>query len=347
MQTFELKPGKLTINNIKSLLNSHQSISVIDSAWYEVNDAEKVVHDIIRKNKTVYGINTGCGLLAHTKIKANNLADLQRRILLSHAAGTGELLADDIVKLILLFKVNSLARGHSGVRPIIIETLLQFYNQGIYPCVPAKGSVGASGDLAPLAHLCLPLIGEGQVRYQGNIISGREALELIHQQPINLAPKEGLALINGTQVSTAIAIYYLLQAERLLNAAIKIGALTVDAASGSVVPFDARIHDIRGQHGQIMVAKQLRELLAGSDILAAHQLCDKIQDPYSLRCQPQVLGACLDNFRHAETILATEANAVTDNPLIFAEENDILSGGNFHAAPVAQIADLLAIVITE
>lgn len=347
MQAFKIAPGNLTLNEIKSLLGHSQKISLIDSAWSNIQASEQVINNIVQQGKTVYGVNTGFGLLAHTKIDTNDLAELQYKILLSHAAGTGELLSDEIVKLSLLLKINSLARGFSGVRPIIIETLIKFYNAEIYPCVPAKGSVGASGDLAPLAHLCLPLIGEGQVRHYGKIISSGEALKLINQDPIRLAPKEGLALINGTQISTAIAIFYLLQAKNLFDSAIKIGALTIDAASASIKPFDERIHAIRGQRGQITVAAQLKQLLQDSGILVAHQHCGKIQDPYCLRCQPQVMGACLDNLQHAETILIIEANAVSDNPLVFAEAGEVLSGGNFHAEPVAQIADLLAIAIAE
>lgn len=347
MQKTELTPGKLTFKQIKNLLDNHEEISLIASAWTAIQASAKLVNDVVQQEKIVYGINTGFGILAHTQIETKNLAELQRKILLSHAAGTGDLLSDEIVKLILLLKINSLARGFSGVRPIIIETLIKFCNARVYPCVPAKGSVGASGDLAPLAHVCLPLIGEGSARYQGKIISGQDALKMIDQQPLTLAPKEGLALINGTQVSTAIAIFHLLEAKQLLNAAIKIGALSIDAASASIKPFDEKIHAIRGQVGQIEVAKQLRSLLQNSPILDAHKDCSKIQDPYCLRCQPQVIGACLDNLQHAENILMIEANGVTDNPLVFANEKEILSGGNFHAEPVAQVADLMAIAISE
>jgi histidine ammonia-lyase len=345
--TIELAVGNLSLSDINHLLETNASISLPASAWTAIKAAEEVVHDVIQQDKTVYGINTGFGLLANTKILAHDLEDLQRRILLSHAAGVGDLLPTTIVQLILLLKINSLARGYSGVRPIIIETLVQFYNHGIYPCIPSKGSVGASGDLAPLAHLSLPLIGEGMAHYQNKMISGAEALKIIQQTPLKLAPKEGLALINGTQVSTAIALVHLLEAQNLLSAAITIGAVTVDSACGSATPFNARIHEIRGQQGQIKVAEKLRSLLHGSDILSSHINCERVQDPYCLRCQPQVLGACLDNLLHAEHVLTIEANAVPDNPLIFADEGVILSGGNFHAEPVAQVADLMAIAIAE
>jgi histidine ammonia-lyase len=303
--------------------------------------------DIIEKEEIVYGINTGFGLLANTAISRSDLKTLQRRILLSHAAGTGDFLDDEIVKLILLFKINSLARGYSGVRPLLIETLIELYNNKIYPCVPAKGSVGASGDLAPLSHLCLPLIGEGTARINGEIVSGEMALNQIGKKPLELAPKEGLALINGTQVSTAMAYHKLIKAQNLLTTSLITGALSVDAAKGSKRAFLPGIHQARGQRGQIDVAEQLLALLQGSKILESHEDCGRVQDPYCLRCQPQVLGACLDNIRHVEDILIIEANAVTDNPLIFVEDKAIYSGGNFHAEPVAQAADILAIALAE
>lgn len=340
-------PGKLTTDDIRNLSQSTIQIELDPSCWIKISEAELFVKKIISDKKTVYGINTGFGLLANTSISSADLKTLQHRILLSHAAGMGELLSDEIVKLILLFKINSLARGFSGVRPLIIETLIEFYNKGIYPCIPCKGSVGASGDLAPLAHLSLPLTGEGTVRYQGEILSGTEALGLIGKQPLELDPKEGLALINGTQVSTAIAFYYLLQAQKLLSASVVISALSVDAAMGCDTAFHPRIHEARGQDGQILVAKVLRELLADSDIRKSHVDCARVQDPYCLRCQPQVVGASLDNIRHVESVLLKEANAVTDNPLIFTDIDSIFSGGNFHAEPVAQAADILAIALSE
>lgn len=348
MQThFTLTPGQLTLVDITHLLKNSIPIVLIDSAWPVITASNGIVQKIIEENKTVYGINTGFGLLAHTRIPIEDLAELQRRILLSHAAGIGELLSDKIVQLILLLKINALAQGYSGVRPLIIERLIQFYNAGIYPCIPAKGSVGASGDLAPLAHLNLPLIGEGQVRYREKILTGQEALQILKQEPLTLAPKEGLALINGTQVSTAIALHHLLTAKTLLEAEVIIGAMMVDAAAASDMPFHARIHEARGQRGQIEVAQKFNTLLKGSDILASRHLSHKVQDPYSLRCQPQVLGASLDNIYYTEQILMIEANAVTDNPLILTEEEIIVSGGNFHAEPVAQVADLLAIALSE
>ncbi|MBY0545545.1 MAG: histidine ammonia-lyase, partial [Gammaproteobacteria bacterium] len=241
--------------------------------------------------------------------------------------------------------INSLARGYSGVRPLIIEMLTDFYNHRIYPCIPAKGSVGASGDLAPLAHLSLPLIGEGSARFESKTISGQEALQCIGADRVSFCPKEGLALLNGTQVSTAIALFYLLKTKKLLNAAIKIGALCFDAAMGCVIPFSAEIHELRGQLGQKKVAERLRQLLANSEI--TQNKPPRVQDPYCLRCMPQVLGTCWDNLTHINSILAIEVNAVTDNPLIFSDTHSILSGGNFHAAPIAQAADFMAIILAE
>lgn len=347
LNTVILKPGNLTPEMIRTLHGNHHHLELDKSCWTKIKASEGFVNHIIETEQTVYGINTGFGLLANTSISPKDLKVLQRKILLSHAAGTGELLSDEIVKLILLFKINGLARGFSGVRPVIIETLLQFYNHEIYPCVPGKGSVGASGDLAPLAHLCLPLIGEGEARYQGQVISGLDALKLIKQDPLELAPKEGLALINGTQVSTAIAYNHLLETQNLFHAGLTIAALSVDAAQGCDTAFRPEIHEARGQKGQMDVAASLLERLAGSEIRQSHIDCTRVQDPYCLRCQPQVLGACLDNLRHIEKILHIEANAVTDNPLIFTEKDLICSGGNFHAEPVAQAADLMAIVLAE
>ncbi len=345
--SFTLYPGKLITSDLLALLGTKTQIKLDETAWADIKASNQFVQDIIAKNTTAYGINTGFGLLANTQIEAKDLEDLQRRILLSHAAGVGETLSPEISQLTLLLKINGLACGYSGVRPLVLETLIEFYNHGIFPCMPAKGSVGASGDLAPLAHLALPLIGEGQVHYQNKIISGEEALILIGKSALKLAPKEGLALINGTQVSTAIALTHLFQAYELLQSAVLIGAMTVDAAQGTLAAFHPALHAVRGQAGQILVAQRLSDLLNGSAIMQSHADCSRVQDPYCLRCQPQVLGACLDNFNHALKILMIEANAVSDNPLIFVKEGRIISGGNFHAEPVAQVADLIAIALSE
>lgn len=347
MHVFKLIPGQLTLADIRLLSETTRPIALDKAAWGNVALAEQMVAGFVQTNQTIYGVNTGFGLLAHTAIPVTSLRLLQHHLLRSHAAGVGEHLPAPIVKLILLFKINSLARGYSGVRRVVIERLIQYYNQGIYPCIPCKGSVGASGDLAPLAHLSLALIGEGTVQWKGRVMPAHEALNIQQEAPLELAPKEGLALINGTQASTAIAIYHWLHAQRLLASSIAIGAMSVDAALGSDTPFYPAIHHVRGQRGQIQVARLLFEYLEDSEIRASHQHCTQIQDPYSLRCQPQVIGASLDNLDHVGSILIREANAVTDNPLIFTDTGMVLSGGNFHAEPVAQAADLLAIALSE
>ena len=267
--------------------------------------------------------------------------------MLSHSAGTGPLLDDAVVRLVIALKAASLARGHSGIRWDVIEALFALANAGVMPCIPAQGSVGASGDLAPLAHLSAVLIGEGEATLEGRVMPARDALARAGLRPVSLGPKEGLALLNGTQVSTALALAGLFAAERALAAAFVAGALSLDACLGSDTPFDPRIHAVRGHRGQADAAAIYRSLLDGSAIRASHKDCPRVQDPYSLRCQPQVMGACLDQMRHAASILITEANAVSDNPLVFAETDEILSGGNFHAEPVAFAADNLALAIAE
>jgi histidine ammonia-lyase len=247
----------------------------------------------------------------------------------------------------MILKINGLALGYSGVRRSVLEALVKLVNAGVHPCVPAKGSVGASGDLAPLAHMTAVLLGVGEVRRRGRTISALQGLKAAGLAPMDLAAKEGLALLNGTQVSTALAAAGLFAAEDVFGGALVTGALAVDAAAGSDTPFDARIHAVRGQPGQIEVAKLLQGLLRGSEIRKSHIDCDRVQDPYSLRCQPQVMGAALDMLRFAAGVIEREANAVSDNPLVFARQGEILSGGNFHAEPIAMAADTIAIALAE
>ncbi len=344
---FTLYPGMLGLHDIQQLINSNKKISLDESAHKHIHASVATVNNVISQNKTVYGINTGFSKLANTKIPNDKLIDLQRRIVLSHACGCGELLSDEIVRCILLLKINSLARGFSGIRLEVINALIQLFNHEIYPCIPSKGSVGASGDLAPLAHLSSVLIGYNHARYQGKIISATEALAIAGLNPIELQPKEGLALLNGTQVSTAITLTALLKTKSLLQQAVLIGSLSTDAAMASDAPFNEKLQAVRMQEGQQKIAAMIRDYLDGSEIRQSHVNCDRVQDPYCLRCQPQVLGACLDQINFVETILTREANAVSDNPIVFAEDNAILSGGNFHAEPVALVADNLAIAIAE
>jgi len=309
--------------------------------------AAALVDRIVARGDAAYGINTGFGLLAQTRIPAEQLQLLQRNLLLSHAAGVGEPLPDAVVRLVLVLKINALARGYSGIGQALIDGLIALVDHDVYPLIPSQGSVGASGDLAPLAHMSAALLGIGQVRVGGRVLPAADGLARAGLKPLQLRPKEGLALINGTQVSTALALAGLFGAEELFAAAVAAGAMSVDALKGSDAPFDARIHEARGQPGQIAVARAYQRLMTGSAIRASHRDCSRVQDPYSFRCQPQVMGACLDLMRNVAATLAIEANAVTDNPLLFTGGGEVLSGGNFHAEPVAFAADTLALAIAE
>ncbi|MBW8184989.1 histidine ammonia-lyase [Shewanella nanhaiensis] len=348
MSHLVLKPGTLTLSQIRDISRNKLTLELADEAIADINISSGIVQKIIDESRTVYGINTGFGLLANTKIEDKDLQLLQRSIVLSHAAGTGQYMQDATVRLMMVLKINSLSRGFSGIRLEVINFLIQLVNAEVYPCVPEKGSVGASGDLAPLSHMSLALLGEGEVSYKGQIMSAKEGLEIAGLEPIELAAKEGLALLNGTQASTALALEGLFNAEDLFAASSVIGAMSVEAAMGSRSPFDPRIHAARGQKGQMDAAGLFRHLLGDeSEISLSHVDCEKVQDPYSLRCQPQVLGACLTQIRQAAEVLGTEANGVTDNPLVFQDTGDIISGGNFHAEPVAMAADNLAIALAE
>ena len=347
MPTQRLFPGKLALSTLREIWSAPVRLAVDPAARRGVDAAAATVQSLLSSGRTVYGVNTGFGLLARTRIDAARLTELQRALVLSHSAGTGPMLDDAVVRLVIVTKAASLARGHSGVRWEIIELLLALANAGIVPCIPSQGSVGASGDLAPLAHLAAVMIGEGEARVAGTTVPARDALREAGLQPVVLGPKEGLALLNGTQVSTALALAGLFSAERVLGAAFVAGALSVDACLGSDTPFDPRIQALRGYRGQADAASIYRELLHGSGIRESHKDCPRVQDPYSLRCQPQVMGACLDQMRHAAQVLITEANAVSDNPLVFADAGEIISGGNFHAEPVAFAADNLALAIAE
>ncbi len=342
-----LTPGRLDLNTLRRIADGGGPVSILPAAWERVAASAEVVDKVVRERRVVYGVNTGFGSLARTRIADADVAELQRRLVLSHAVGTGPLLEDRVVRLILAIKANALARGHSGVRRALIEALLSLLNAGVYPAIPAKGSVGASGDLAPLAHLSAALIGTGEVRVEGRLVPAGDGLKRAGLTPLSLAAKEGIALLNGSQVSTALGLVGLFAAQDVFAAALAAGALSTDAAAGSDAPFDARIQAVRGQPGQIRVAAVLRDLLAGSQIRASHLDCDRVQDPYSLRCQPQVMGAVLDHLDFAAGVLEREANAVSDNPLVFPDEDEILSGGNFHAEPVAMAADVIAIALAE
>jgi histidine ammonia-lyase len=343
----DIRAGQLTLPLLRRIYDQPVALRLGAEDRARVGAATALVDKIVSTGDAAYGINTGFGLLAQTRIPTEQLELLQRNLLLSHAAGVGESLPDPVVRLILALKVNALARGHSGISSGLIDALLALLRHEVYPVIPAQGSVGASGDLAPLAHLGTILLGIGQVRVGGKILTAVEGLRLAGLEPSKLRAKEGLALINGTQVSTALALAGLFGAENLLAAAVVAGAMSIDALKASDSPFDDRIHQARGQPGQIAVAREYRELIAGSAIRASHLDCSRVQDPYSFRCQPQVMGACLDLLRQCSVTLRVEANAVTDNPLLFVEQGEVLSGGNFHAEPVAFASDTLALAIAE
>jgi histidine ammonia-lyase len=344
-----IRPGEVSLSFLRKAAGGHFPIALAPAAYKKIDLSQRHIQNIIDAGQTVYSINTGFGALAKVRIGSADFEALQRNLLLSHATGVGRLMDDDIVRLVLLLKINALAQGYSGVRREVVDFLLELYNREIYPCIPEKGSVGASGDLAPLAHLSLPLIGAGQVRVGGKIRDARAELRKQGLRPLRLAPKEGLALINGTQVSAALALRGLFRAEDCFAGAVVAGALTVDAAKGSTTPFDPDIQRVRRQKGQIDIAKIYRGLLRGSAIRKSHDTPDdqKVQDPYCIRCMPQVMGACLDHIRFAAAVFLNEANAVTDNPLIFPETGEVKSGGNFHAEPVAMAADSLALAVAE
>ena len=348
MTVLTIKPGALTLDELQAIHAGTVALAIDASADAGIAASATVVQRAAAGDAPVYGVNTGFGKLAGTRIGAADLATLQLNLIRSHSVGVGTPLAAPVVRLMLALKAASLARGHSGVRPAVIATLVAVHNAGLVPYVPSQGSVGASGDLAPLAHMTLALVGEGEFLVGSERVPALPLLRKAGIAPLVLHAKEGLALINGTQTSTALALHALLSFEPVLEAALVVGALTVDAARGSDSPFDPRIHALRGQPGQIDVARYYRALLAGSAIRRSHeQGDDRVQDPYSLRCQPQVVGACLDQLRHAALVLLREANAVTDNPLVFSEDGAMLSGGNFHAEPVALAADAMAVAIAE
>ncbi len=373
-----LRPGLLTLDELQAIhgqgCDMAQSLVMDPAALTAILASAAVVQRAAEGSAPVYGVNTGFGKLASTRISAEDLATLQRNLIRSHSVGVGDALPAGVMRLMLATKAASLARGFSGVRPVVIDTLLAVHNAGLIPFAPSQGSVGASGDLAPLSHMTLALMGEGEFVVDGQRRPAADVLQAKGIAPLQLRAKEGLALINGTQTSTALALHALFSFEPVLEAALVVGALTVDAARGSDGPFDPRIHALRGQPGQIDVARYYRALLQGSAIRASHQHMrpqtgaerrsppegdvqpwqsqmldgdDRVQDPYCLRCQPQVVGACLDQLRHAALVLLREANAVTDNPLVFAPDGAILSGGNFHAEPVALVADAMACAIAE
>jgi histidine ammonia-lyase len=342
-----LTPGEVPLAAWRDVYRG-AALSLDPRSLPAVMRSERTVAAIVAKGQPVYGINTGFGKLASVRIEAADLETLQRNIVLSHAAGVGAPMPVAVARLMMALKLASLAQGASGVKAATIRMLEQLLAKGLTPVVPCQGSVGASGDLAPLAHMSAAMIGVGAFFVDSKVVPAAEALAAAGLAPLQLGPKEGLALLNGTQFSTAYALAGLFETENLFAAALITGALSTDAARGSDAPFDPRIHRLRRHRGQIEAAEALRRLMAGSAIRASHLVGDeRIQDPYCLRCQPQVMGAVLDLLVQAAATLETEANGVTDNPLVFSDTEEALSGGNFHAEPVAFAADIIAMAICE
>jgi histidine ammonia-lyase len=338
----------LSLDDVRAALAGPIKVDLTARARAQIRRSAETVTRLLATGEAIYGVNTGFGKLAKTRIAAGDLNALQINIVRSHAAGVGAPLAAGVVRLILLMKLNALSQGASGISLAAMEALAALLNADVLPVIPGQGSVGASGDLAPLAHLSLVLIGEGAAMVAGGPVPGAAGLAAAGIGPVALGPKEGLALLNGTQVSTALALSGLIGAERNAAAAMLAGAMSVDAVMGSDTPFDPRIHELRPHPGQKLAAAHFRRLLAGSAIRASHlKGDDRVQDPYSFRCQPQVMGACLDLLANAGRTLMIEANAVSDNPLVFAEDGAVLSGGNFHAEPVAFAADMIAMAVAE
>lgn len=343
-----ITPGAATLSQLEDIYRSDCIVQLDRAFQPAVEAAAERVAAAAAGEAAVYGVNTGFGKLASVRIAPEDTARLQRNLILSHCCGVGEPMPAAVVRLMMALKLLSLGRGASGVRWQIITQIEAFFTKGILPVIPAQGSVGASGDLAPLAHMTAALIGEGKVEFDGRIMPAAEALDAAGLEPLVLGPKEGLALINGTQFSTAFALAGLFEAWTNARAAVVAGALSTDAIMGSTAPFEEEIHALRGHRGQIEVAAALRYLMAGSAIRESHLDGDKrVQDPYCIRCQPQVTGAAVDLLRQAARTLEIEANAVTDNPLVLTSTGTIVSGGNFHAEPVAFAADQIALAIAE
>jgi histidine ammonia-lyase len=348
MTNLTLQPGNTSLEQLRQLYRTGASAVLDQSARASVEGAAARVADAARGSEVVYGVNTGFGKLASVKIKPQDTETLQRNLILSHCSGVGEPIPTAIARLMMVLKLLSLGRGASGVRWLVVEQIQDMLAKGVTPVIPAQGSVGASGDLAPLAHMAAAMLGEGQVKLDGKTLPAADALAKAGLKPIVLGAKEGLALINGTQFSTAFALAGLFDAQRNAEAAIVASALSTDAIMGSTAPLQPEIHTLRGHRGQIDVAAAIRALMQGSEIRESHREGDtRVQDPYCIRCQPQVTGAAIDLLRQTGRTLEIEANAVTDNPLVLAEAGLIVSGGNFHAEPVAFAADQMALAIAE
>ena len=345
---FKLGAERLTCEKIYTLATQKRSALTFDkNAQKEVERYRKIVDKAVASEGTYYGINTGFGFMSDVKISTDKLFQLQENLIRSHAAGVGEPVSDEIVRALLVLRAHTFCLGHTGISKETVHKILEFFHKGIYPLIPAKGSVGASGDLAPLAHLALGLMGEGNVRYHGEVFAAEELLSQLSVPPLKPKAKEGLSLINGTHFMTAIGAFAAYEAKMLAKSADIIAAMTLDALRGTLKPFDERIHKLRHQTGQSVVSENMRALFSEDDeILESHKECGKVQDPYSLRCIPQVHGASRDALTYVDSVLEGELNSITDNPLCF-ENGDIISGGNFHGQPVALAMDFLCIAVAE
>ncbi len=357
VQSLVINSEPVSLQQIDNFIQKNLKVSLAKDSISRISEANKLIKNIIESDQTVYGVNTGFGKFSEVRIDKHEVGELQKRLVYSHSAGSGDFIPQEIVRLILLLKTKSLSLGYSGCRIQVVNQLVKMINLQIIPAIPEKGSVGASGDLAPLAHMALVMMGEGQAfvnegeikgQNRWKLIDGKKALKRYGLKPLVLEAKEGLAILNGTQVSTALGLWALIRARNLLKAADIIGAITLEALLGTLTPFEARIQKIRPHPGQISVAANIRNILAGSPIVASHKNDDpRVQDAYSLRCIPQVHGAVRDAIDYAESVITREVNSVTDNPLIFSKKGDVVSGGNFHAAPISYACDMMSIVLTD
>ncbi len=349
MTALELRGAGLTLEQVAEVAQGGRGVRLGPRAAARMRASRAVVERALRQDAPAYGINTGLGRLSDVRIAPTRIRELQLNLLRSHACGVGEPLPNDVVRAMLVLRANSLAKGFSGVRPVIVEALCKLLNRGVTPRVPGQGSVGASGDLAPLAHLALVLIGEGEAEVNGRVLKGGAALKAAGLRPWTLEAKEGLSLLNGTQAMLACGTLSLLAAERMVEAAEVVGAMSLEALRGTPVAFDARLQEVRGQRGQAVSARRLRALIAGSAIRRSHRHCGRVQDAYSLRCMPQVHGAVRDTLGFARQTFTLEANAAVDNPLVFPGAGpaggEVLSGGNFHGEPLAYALDYCAIAL--
>ena len=339
--------NSLTLRDVIEIARNHEKVKIDSNAINKIKKSRKYVERILKTDAVVYGINTGVGELANKLISKSEISQMQKNIIRSHSTGVGNPFSKEIVRGIILLRANALAKGYSGVRLQLIEMLLSLLNNDIYPYIPSQGSVGASGDLAPLSHLALVLIGEGECLKNGKRINSIDVFNNHNLTPLKLFPKEGLALINGTQVMTSIACKVIYDSEIMMKNAQIASGMSLEALKGTSKAFDAKIHAVRPHKGQIRCAKNMREIIKDSEIIKSHINCDKVQDAYTLRCIPQVYGAILDTIEFTKNIISIEINSATDNPLIFSDEEEVISGGNFHGEPIAFAMDFLGIALSE